>query len=235
MRVHDLTQDERPQLGPDLRDVSEALRFRAAVARAAPVGGKLAVRGPDRVRLFLVNDHGEVVVSSAVWSDIGKTFELCAPVGRKHQNQQADDRRQQQRCEEEAKRTEAALPSEKSHGQTKDEVRGTNQKASLSAEMRLDLSGATTPSRIGFGGWPDGGCGGVAGAGFGAASGAGIVRKPGVEFSGFTRGGRTTGWAPPGASPSAFKTSGRPFGPPSITMIFELGDSANCNVASMPL
>src|SRR5260370_42595661 len=53
---HLLAQRQRPHVGPDFLDVGQALVLRAALADVVPAERVLAVRGPDRVLLFVVDD-----------------------------------------------------------------------------------------------------------------------------------------------------------------------------------
>src|SRR5262245_52959080 len=63
--LHFLAQAQRPHVRPHLLDVGEAFGLGARLARVAPARRVLAVRGPDRVLLLVVDHdlvHGLVVV-----------------------------------------------------------------------------------------------------------------------------------------------------------------------------
>src|ERR1041384_1667705 len=55
--VQRAAQAERPHIGPHLLDVGQALLLPAHLAPAAPAERDLAVLGPDRVLLLVVDDH----------------------------------------------------------------------------------------------------------------------------------------------------------------------------------
>ena len=55
--LHPLPKTERPHVRPDLFDVSQTFGLRPALPRVLPAERVLAIRRPDRVLLFVVDDH----------------------------------------------------------------------------------------------------------------------------------------------------------------------------------
>jgi len=77
---------ERTHVGPDLLDVIEALFLRADKTGGLPSSRQLAVRGPDRVLLFVVDHHPKFLAALA------RPFAGCDNLPKSENGNDSDER-----------------------------------------------------------------------------------------------------------------------------------------------